>query len=100
MKKKKLDMHKLSLKKSTVAKYQSDNLVGGYWGFTGGCRFNTFAPGEPCGPTDICPPPTVGCGPAPTVGCGPAPTVGCNPPPTLDANCPSHSICPRGIQCF
>ncbi len=96
MKKKRLNVQKLSLKKSTVAQFQSGGFWG--WGFTNQC--GSFGPGEPCGLTDLCPPPTAGCGPAPTVGCGPAPTVGCNPPPTLGDNCPSHSICPRGIQCF
>ena len=97
MKKKRLDMQKLSLKKSTIAQFEANNVNGGYWGFTNfGCNIS-FGPGEPCGPTDLCPPQTQGCPPPQTQGCPPPQTQGC---PPLSLDCPSHSICPAGIACF
>ncbi|NER13893.1 hypothetical protein GWK08_10610 [Leptobacterium flavescens] len=100
MKKKQLNLNKLSLKKSTVAGFKANKLIGGTGTSWDGCP---TIPGEPCDfPTDFgCGNQTVGC---PTQGC-PPPTQGCvtqGCPPNTGLVCEpqSHSVCPPGIQCF
>jgi len=95
MKKKKLNLGKLSLKKSKVAALESNSVVGGFQSWTGTA--------EPCFTDFFCGPATNNC---PTNGCvtngcppqtGNCPTNGC-PPATL--LCGSHSICPPGVYCY
>jgi hypothetical protein len=92
MKKKKLNLGKLSLQKSKVASLESDSLTGGFQSWTGTAEpcFSDFGCG---GQTNGCPVYTDGCPPQ-TNGC---PTNGC-PPATLLCN--SHSVCPPGVYCY
>ena len=96
MKKKKLNLGKLSLKKSKVAALESNSVTGGFQSWTGTAEpcFTDFVCGTifAC-PTNGCPPQTQNC---PTNGC-PQPTQQC-PPATL--LCGSHSVCPPGVYCY
>ena len=96
MKKKKVTLGKLGLKKSKVASLESNSVKGGFQSWTGTAEpcFSDFDCGtNNCG-TNNCE--TNNCG---TANCGTnaCPTNGC-PPPTLLCN--SHSVCPRGVQCY
>jgi hypothetical protein len=69
MKKKQVNLGKLSLKKAKVATLESDSVTGGFQSWTGTA--------EPCytdffcgGLTNNCPAPTQGCPPPPTNNCG------------------------------
>ncbi len=97
MKKKKLNLGKLSLKKSKVAALESNSVTGGFQSWTGTA--------EPCFTDFFCGPQTQNC---PTVGCPPqtgnCPTNGCPPQtqncPPATLLCNSHSVCPPGVYCY
>jgi len=97
MKKAKINLSKLSLKKSVVAKFNSGMITGGTGTSWNGCP---TIPGEPCDLTIVGCGQTVGCPPAtqncPSNGCPPA-TQAC---PTVFCDRPSDSVCPPGVQCY
>lgn len=98
MKKQKLNLGKLSLKKSKVATLESNGVTGGFQSWTGTAEpcFSDFGCGTVFGcVTNGCPVQTDGC-PVQTDGC-PVYTNGC-PPATLLCN--SHSVCPPGVYCY
>ncbi|NAS30082.1 hypothetical protein GTQ40_03785 [Flavobacteriaceae bacterium R38] len=101
MKKKQLNLRKLSFKKSTVAGFKANQINGGTGTSWYGCE---TIPGEPCFETEFCGTGACGTNNCGTNDCGTGAcgtnncgTAGCIPA-TLD--CPSHSICPPGIACF
>lgn len=94
MKNKKRKLGKLSFKKSTIADFGSNSLKGGTGTSWNGCQ---SWPGEPCF-TDFgtdCGTGGGGTGGGGTGGGGNQ-TALCN----YTDNCQSHSICPRGVQCY
>ena len=93
MKKRQVNLKRLSLKKSSVASLEANGVTGGFQSWTGTAEpcFTDFD----CNPTVGCPQETDGC-PVYTDGC-PVYTNGC-PPPTLLCN--SHSVCPPGVYCY
>lgn len=96
MKKQKLNLGKLSLKKSKVATLESNSVTGGFQSWTGTAEpcFTDFDCGGTVGcVTNGCPVYTDGCPPQ----TGACPTNGC-PPATLLCN--SHSVCPPGVYCY
>ncbi|NAS30083.1 hypothetical protein GTQ40_03790 [Flavobacteriaceae bacterium R38] len=90
MKKKQLNLRKLSLKKSTVAGLKVNQINGGTGTSWNGCQ---TIPGEPCGFTDFCNT-QIGCDPAPTAAGCPQETDGCIPNTVYCATNGALNSCP------
>jgi len=96
VKKKKLNLGKLSFKKSKVAILESNSVTGGFQSWTGTaepCSYSDFD----CNNTNDCTTHitllTCDCNHT-RFNC---PSQGCQPPTLV---CASHSVCPPGVYCY